>query len=173
MPRFAQTLFGTLAAALLAVALGGAAQAELAKPEGTIILTVSGAITEKNDGDTAVFDLAMLRALPSETITTTTIWTAGKQSFTGVSLKTLLETLGATGQTLNSIAINDYQVKIPAEDATENGPIIAYELNGNTMSVREKGPLWVVYPYDSASHYRTEVIYSRSIWQLDRIEITD
>ena len=42
-----------------------------------------------------------------------------------------------------------------------------------TMSIRDKGPLWVVYPYDSSADYRTEVIYSRSIWQLDRIEVVD
>jgi len=39
------------------------------------------------------------------------------------------------------------------------------------MSVREKGPLWVIYPYDSDAKFRTEVIYSRSIWQLDRLAI--
>ncbi|MDP5360810.1 MAG: oxidoreductase, partial [Paracoccaceae bacterium] len=34
-----------------------------------------------------------------------------------------------------------------------------------------KGPLWVVYPYDMSADYRSEVIYYRSIWQLDRIEV--
>jgi hypothetical protein len=44
-------------------------------------------------------------------------------------------------------------------------------MDGNAMSVRDKGPLWVIYPYDSDAAYRTEVIYSRSIWQLDRLEV--
>ncbi|RYH00603.1 oxidoreductase, partial [Salipiger sp. IMCC34102] len=39
------------------------------------------------------------------------------------------------------------------------------------MQVRDKGPLWIVYPYDDTPEYRSEVIYSRSIWQLDRIEV--
>jgi hypothetical protein len=43
-------------------------------------------------------------------------------------------------------------------------------MDGKTMSVRDKGPLWIIYPYDSSADYRTEVVYSRSIWQLDRIE---
>ncbi len=46
-------------------------------------------------------------------------------------------------------------------------------MNGETMPVRRKGPLWIVYPYDSDEAYRSEAIYSRSIWQLDRIEVTD
>jgi hypothetical protein len=37
------------------------------------------------------------------------------------------------------------------------------------MSLREKGPLWVIYPYDSDPAYRTEETYSRSIWQLNRL----
>ena len=44
-------------------------------------------------------------------------------------------------------------------------------MNGDVMLVRNKGPLWVVYPYDENPEYRSEVIYSRSIWQLDRIEV--
>ena len=39
------------------------------------------------------------------------------------------------------------------------------------MSVREKGPIWVIYPYDHDADYRTDTIFSRSIWQLDRIDV--
>ena len=73
--------------------------------------------------------------------------------------------------TLRATAINDYTVEIPVSDAVEGGPIIAYSVDGKPMSVRDKGPLWVIYPYDSGAQYRSEVIYSRSIWQLDRIEV--
>ncbi len=162
-----------VALTVLLCAAASPALAELVKPEGQVILTVSGQITETNAGDRAEFDLEMLRALPATDISTSTIWTSGLQEFTGVSLKALLEHLGASGDTLRSFAINDYEVKIPVSDATDAGPILAYELNGAPMSVRDKGPLWVVYPFDSASRYRTEVIYSRSIWQLNRIDVTD
>ena len=78
-----------------------------------------------------------------------------------------------TEGTLKATAINDYAVEIPVEDAVEGGPIIAFMRNGAPMSVRDKGPLWIVYPYDSDPAYQTEVIYSRSIWQLDRIEVME
>lgn len=144
--------------------------AELDAPAGPVLLTVSGAIENSNtsNGD-AAFDREMLQALGAETIETTTIWTEGKQSFEGVSLQVLMDAVGATGSNLKATAINDYSVEIPAEDWVENGPIVAYSNNGEEMSVRDKGPLWVVYPYDSSPNYQTEVIYSRSIWQLDRI----
>jgi len=40
------------------------------------------------------------------------------------------------------------------------------------MSAREKGPVWLVYNYDSDPAFRTETVYSRSVWQLDRITIS-
>jgi hypothetical protein len=161
----ASAVAGGLAAA------GAAGAADLPARDGAAILTVTGEIAVTNEGDAAVFDRAMLEALPAATIRTTTIWTDGVQEFTGVPLAALLETVGVEGGTIRATAINDYTVDIPVSDAVEDGPIVAYLLNGETMSVRDKGPLWVVYPYDADPDYQTEVIYSRSIWQLDRMEI--
>ncbi|WP_428515248.1 molybdopterin-dependent oxidoreductase [Roseovarius sp.] len=150
------------------------AQAEsLPLPEGRVLLTVSGDIEMTNDGEAATFDLEMLRALGESEIKTDTIWTPGDHVFTGVRLKTLLDHLGADGSTIEATAINDYSVSIPMADATEGGPIIAYAMDGKELSRRDKGPLWVIYPFSSSSDYRTEVIYSRSIWQLDRITIKE
>lgn len=149
------------------------ALADLAKPAGEVILTVTGQISETNVDGTAQFDLEMLRQLPAEEFTTTTIWTSGPQTFKGVPLNALLQAVGADGKVLRGVAINAYEVTVPATDAVENGPIIAYERNGSLMSIREKGPLWIVYPYDSDPRYRTEIIYSRSIWQLERIDVTE
>jgi hypothetical protein len=56
-------------------------------------------------------------------------------------------------------------------DAVEGGPIVAYLMNGEEMSIRDKGPLWVIYPYDSDADFRSEVVFTRSIWQLDRLVV--
>ncbi len=145
---------------------------ELAVPNGRVVLTVSGEISQTNADGAAQFDLDMLREVGGVEIQTTTIWTEGPQTFVGVPLNVLMEMLGATGGMIAASAINDYTVQIPMTDAVEDGPIVAYERNGETMSRRDKGPLWVIYPFDSSADYRTEVIYSRSIWQLDRMTIT-
>jgi hypothetical protein len=84
----------------------------------------------------------------------------------------LTDAIGTETGTLLATAINDYTVEIPLSDATEGGPILAMRMNGEIMSLRDKGPLWVIYPYDQNAAYRSEVTYSRSIWQLDRIEVT-
>lgn len=147
--------------------------ADLKVPTDDVLLTVTGDIGNTNTDNAAVFDLAMLKALPSQTFETTTVWTEGPQQFEGVTLNALLNAIEASGATLIASAINDYAVEIPVSDAVENGPILAYHLNGETMSVRNKGPLWIVYPYDQDTTYQTETIYARSIWQLDRIEVSD
>ena len=170
--KLANLLAGAVAGACLAVL--PALAADLPAPTGPVILTVSGAISNTNAGDTAEMDLEMLRALESRAFTTTTIWTDGPQDFVGVPLNALMEAVGAENVTINTTAINDYAVQIPYEDwSSPEGPMLAYDRNGGPMSVRDKGPLWVVYPYDAGEEYRTEVIYSRSIWQLDRIVVGD
>ncbi|WP_412562391.1 molybdopterin-dependent oxidoreductase [Thalassobius sp. MITS945101] len=127
-------------------------------------------VTPAAEARVVELDLDTLRRMPSETITTTTIWTEGEIAFTGVSLKTLVLEMGLTTAEMSFVALNDYAVTIPLSDAVENGPIIAYEMDGKPMSVRDKGPLWVIYPFDSNPEYQAEKYYSRSIWQLHRVE---
>ena len=146
---------------------------DLSVPEGDVILTVSGPMETTNVNGTAQFDLEMLEALDATTFETSTIWTEGEHSFIGVSLAVLADWLGLEGDRLRATAINDYAIEIPLTDAVEGGPIVAYRMDGDIMSVRDKGPLWIIYPYDSNADYRTEVVYSRSIWQLDRIKVVE
>ena len=51
--------------------------------------------------------------------------------------------------------------------------ILAIEANGKPLSVRDKGPIWLLYPFDSDARYQTEVIYARSIWQIERMEVIE
>ncbi|MBT9383040.1 molybdopterin-dependent oxidoreductase [Pseudooceanicola sp. CBS1P-1] len=157
-----------LAALAFAVPLSAAA-ADLPQPSGKVMLTISGKIEHTNVDGTAQFDLDMLKAMHPITVKTSTIWTDGTQTFTGVRLHDLMEAVGADADTLDATAINDYAVQIPSDDWGEDGAIVAYEQNGKPMSVRDKGPLWVIYPFDQDKKFQTEVTYSRSIWQLDRI----
>ena len=149
-----------LAVIILTSSLGTAARAE------GVILTVT------IGGETKTYDRQALESLGLETIKTATIWTEGVQEFQGVPLHLLTDAIGTETGTLLATAINDYTVEIPLSDATEGGPILAMRMNGEIMSLRDKGPLWVIYPYDQNAAYRSEVTYSRSIWQLDRIEVT-
>jgi hypothetical protein len=130
-------------------------------------------LTVRLEDGTRTFTLQDLQDLGQVTFTTSTIWTEGEQIFTGVPLRKLVSALGVKEGELEAVAINDYSVTIPVEDALMDGPVVAYKQNGETLSVREKGPLWLVYPYDSNPDFQTEVVYSRSVWQLAEITIRD
>lgn len=129
------------------------------------LLTVTG------PQGTRAYDLAALEAFAPARFTTSTIWTSAEVEFTGVPLRTVLADMGITEGVVMATAINDYAVQLPVDELTEDHPIVAYRLDGQTMSVRDKGPLWIVYPYDSAPALQSEVVYSRSIWQLDRLTV--
>jgi len=106
-------------------------------------------------------------------VVTSTIWTNGVHDFSGVPLYSLLQHLDLTGTTIEAIALNDYSVAIPASDAKVGGPIVAFAIDGLPIPRREKGPLWIIYPFDQSPKFRTETIYSRSIWQLNRLNIVE
>ena len=165
-----QLVRGLLSAGALFLAVPAVA-GPLPVPEGDVVLTVTGRIAETNGTDAAHFDLAMLQAMGPVRIETTTIWTEGVQVFEGIPLARLIEEVGADGSVIAASALNDYTIEIPLSDVVPDGPILAFAQNGEPLSVRDKGPLWVVYPYDMKADYQSEVIYSRSIWQVKRMEI--
>jgi hypothetical protein len=157
--------------ALLAVP---AAAEPLPPPEGPVLLTVTGAIEVTNAAAEARFDLSLLEGLPQRSYTTSTIWTDGRHTFTGVLLHDLLLRLGARGREVEAIALNDYAAKLSTRgDVAGDAPLLAYRIDGRFMSIRDKGPIWLIYPFDSHPSYRSEETYSRSVWQLIRLDVQD
>lgn len=156
-------LLGALTQALPVLALDA--------PTGRTILTVSGNIASKNSGDLARFDMKMLESLPQHSFTTTTPWYDRPVKFTGPLLSDVLAAVKASGHLLKAVAINDYKVSIPLSDATRFPMVLARLVDDKAIPVREKGPLFVVYPFDSDAALRTSTYYERSIWQLKALEV--
>jgi hypothetical protein len=138
---------------------------------GKLILTVSGAIATTNRSNEAVFDRNLLESLGSEKITTTTPWSSGTDVFEGVGLETLMRVLGATGSFVTAYALNDFTTKLPVSDFKRFHPIMALKRNGEYMPVRDKGPLFIVYPYDHDPELKQQVYYNRSAWQIARLVV--
>ena len=164
-----RSFLALVAAAVLG--LPGAAWAQTAAPKGRVVLTVSGAISKTNAGNTFQLDMAMIDALPQHSFTTRTPWYDRPVAFRGPRLSDLLALVGARGTVLHATAINDYKIAIPFKDAAEHPVIMASRIDGKPIPVREKGPLFVVYPFDSSAALRSSVYYERSIWQLKSIHI--
>lgn len=157
-------------AGLMALACGAACA--LDNPAGKVLLVVTGQITERNSPEGAQFDLAMLEKLPQTSFSTRTPWFPEPRKFTGVRLRDLLSALGAAQRgSISAEAINDYRATIPAEDWTEHDLLVAWRLDDAPMSVREMGPLLIIYPFDAEPKLRNAVRYNRAVWQLRRIDV--
>lgn len=165
----------TLAGLVSAFGLGalGARAEDFAAPKGDILLTLHGKITKTNVGGSLQLDMDQMAALPQTTFQTSTTWTEGKPTFKGVLMKDMIAAAGASGKTIQMSAVNDYAISMPLADVTPQAPLLAYLMDGKPMSLRDKGPVWLVYPYDADARWRTEETYSRSIWQLTDITFGD
>ena len=156
----------------LSVAGAVVASAEdLAAPQGPVVLTVSGAITHTNGNNVAQFDQAMLDALPQRTTVTTTPWYEGPQHFSGPLMSAVLNAVGATGSTIKVTALNDYSAELPLQDTLSYPVILADRLDDKLLSVRDKGPLFVIYPFDEYRELYDEVHFGRSVWQINAITV--
>lgn len=156
---------------LLVVVPAPAYSQALSAPAGPVVLEISGRLSRTTDGKVARFDREALLRLPRTTIETTTPWTTGPQRFAGVSLKDLVEAVGAQGSEVSAVAINDYRVVIPLQEAIRDGALVAFEANGEPLQLRNRGPLWIVFAFDQSPRLRGEQILSRSIWQLKLLEV--
>ncbi len=144
---------------------------KLPVPKGPVILTVEGEISRFNDGERAVFDRAMLEQLGIHVTQTTTPWADGQQRYEGPLVRKLLEAVGAKGDTLDITALNDYSAPAPIADYYDHDVILALKENGAYMRVRDKGPLFIVYPFETSPELNNEVHYNRSVWQIKTIRV--
>jgi hypothetical protein len=138
---------------------------------GQVILTISGRLEITNSKAGAQFDLAMLDRLPQQTLTTRTPWAKEPTTFTGPLLRDVLASVKAKGENIEAIALNDYKAQIPFSDTQEFDVLLASRMDGALIPIRTKGPLFIVYPYDSLRALQSATYYERSAWQLKALKI--
>ncbi|MCJ7872898.1 oxidoreductase [Marinovum sp. 2_MG-2023] len=147
-----------------------AARADIAKPESEVILTVSGAITATNSSVGVQFDRPMLEALDWRQVDTYTSFTSGLQHFAGPTVASVLEAVGADGETLRATAINDYATEFPLDLVFKHSAILAMDIDGKPMRIRDKGPIWIVFPLTEAEA-KEKPFDNEMVWQLAKLHI--
>lgn len=121
-------------------------------------------------GETVRVSMTELMDLQATEINTSTQWTDGVQKFRGVAFDLLFDTYGLEAETVRVSALNDYNVMVPADVLRNDGAILAYQLNDAEMSVREKGPFWVIFPYDADERFNTDTYWAYSVWQVKSVD---
>jgi hypothetical protein len=151
--------------ALLLVPAGAAAAAELAAPQGAVVLTVAGNIENANrppfDADrdlflkyhdrgferAAAFDREMLESLGMQEIEIA--WEGGPAPvrLAGPRLKDLVAAVGGRGAAVTVLALDGYASEIAWDDLQALDWIVALSQDGRPLGLGQRGPLWVVYSY--------------------------
>jgi hypothetical protein len=140
------------------------------EPTGPVVLTVSGRI---NSGKPVHFDLATLESLGLIRFTTLTSWTTEPAAFEGVLLSALLDVVGAdpAATSLDLIALNDFESPAPIADGRKWPVMLALKRDGEYMSRRDRGPVWVIYPQHAYPELGQREYISRWVWQLKAITV--
>lgn len=129
-------------------------------------------VTLQRSGDAPVrLTLSDLEALPSEPLEAQLPGEANAR-WQGVRLSLLLRHLDLAPPTrLRVLALNDYSAIIPYSDLDSYQPILAYRRNGAYMAIRERGPLFIIYPMARYPELRNQVYYNRTVWQVSSITL--
>lgn len=161
---------------ILVIVFLGLSQSSLAheplnKPLGNVVFSVIGNITNTNSESQALFDLAMLLDLDQQVIITDTPWIDGAHKFEGPLLRDIINHVGGQGDSIIATALNGYKVVIPYQDVIDYPVILALKQDDSILSVRKRGPGWVIYPWSDNSALKNNKYYTRSVWQLKKLEI--
>jgi len=160
---------------LLALVAGTSALAltPVSPPSGRPVLTVSGAsgADRPTPAKPVVFDMAMLAQLPQHEIRTQSPWYPNARKFTGPLLRDVLKAAAVQGERIEVVALNDYKVSIPVSDAERYNVVLARLIDDEPLSVRNKGPLFIMYPFDSDRALRNSIFYSRCAWQVRALQV--
>jgi hypothetical protein len=111
-----------------------------------------------------------LNGLTQHSIVTATPWHLGTPTFTGPLLRDVLQLANFEGDVVLAPAVNDYNVTIPVDDLVQHRVVLAHSINGERLTLRTLGPLYVMYPLDSDETLQTSAVYARCIWQLLQIK---
>ena len=69
-----------------------------------------------------------------------------------------MDLVGAKGQSVRVLALNDYTLPfIPMDDFYKFPVIMALKMNGEYMRVRDKGLLFYRLPYDSSAELQNQI----------------
>lgn len=123
-------------------------------------------------GKVIELDASFLNKYSVYTLRMDTPWFPKNSLFEGYHFKDILKSLKVSeDKTISVIAYNDYAVDIPAKDVYDYDMILANRHNGAKMSLRNKGPFILLYPFNIHKELATAAFYTKCPWQIKKIVI--
>ncbi|TFF25151.1 oxidoreductase [Jiella endophytica] len=119
----------------------------------------------------ASFSRMDLAAMPQTAFETKTPWNDGPTSYEGPLLADFLAHVGANATQLRLLALNDYLVLADVALLVDGGAILAIKEDGDFLPTARKGPVFMMFPFDSDRRLHSQQFYSRAVWQLIEIDL--
>ena len=114
---------------------------------------------------------AQIEAIGLKRLNTSTFWPQDYGEFNGVLLRDLLSESGIENVSQIKItALDDYITIIPQEDWRKWDVILATRHEKKVISIRDKGPLRIIYPKDIGGEVAESDMRVRWIWAVKSIE---
>ncbi len=155
---------GTVAACMLAATLqislcaGAQAAEKLFK-----LIAADGTVTDVTDGDFEAVGVTEIKTrLVGETDDMTSV--------RGARFSAILDHFGIKADMVRVTGLDEYSAELPVNELQRYPVILAYEIDGERLTVRSKGPVWVIYPFDDYPEIEDQVREARSVWQVRDIE---
>lgn len=163
VPAFAKPARVTSLACAVAMALLQSALAVAACAQ-TVLTLQSGAKTLELTFE----DLA---EMPQHSVLTTNEFTDKPLTYTGPLARDVLELLALDSlETVRFTAVNDYFIDVPTDELNRYDVVLALEVDGRRLSLRDKGPLWLMYPLSQHPELAGPIYNARLIWQVVRVD---
>lgn len=117
------------------------------------------------------FGIRDLEVFPLVSVGTETPWTNGILHFKGPLLRDILRDAGAIGNIIQVGGLDGRSAIIPREDIETYDVIVACQINGEYFGLRDRGPLWIIYPWSENSEIQTATFYERGIYHLGFLSV--
>lgn len=145
--------------------------AQLPQPVGEVILEVSGNIKVKNTDESAEFDRDMIAEFKTHEITTTNHIASKPTVYKGFRLTDLIERVKGVGKVVRVYALDDYLAELSYADIKKYKVILATHENGRQLTIEDRGPFFVVFPFSDHPEIQHDSYYNQSVWQIKAVEI--
>lgn len=112
-------------------------------------------------------------AMSDQQVVTQTPWTDDTLTFRGAPLAAVLARAGINDGWVNARGLNNYSINVPVDQALAAKAFLAVHMNGELMRIKDKGPFWIVFPWDEHPELLTREIRAWSVWQLQALSVLD
>lgn len=120
-----------------------------------------------------LYTLKQLQQLPQHEIRTKSPWTNGVHIYKGPYLDDVLKLAKTEGDWLTLHALDSYQISFNYQRIKKYNPILALQIDGTLLTVRTKGPIWLMLPIDEFKELGTAIYQDYMVWQLVKIDVED